>query len=51
MRPNPLTDALACWRKRSAGRARRWSCPTQLAAQAEIEKWWPIHKAANIKGE
>jgi hypothetical protein len=32
---------------------REQQTPEALAAQqkAEIEKWWPILKAANIKGE
>ena len=32
---------------------REQQTPEALAAQqkAEIEKWWPIMKAANIKGE
>ena len=32
---------------------REQQTPEELAAQqkAEIEKWWPIIKAANIKGE
>ena len=33
--------------------AREQQTPAALAAfhKAEIEKWWPIVKAANIKGE
>ena len=37
----------------STSRPREQQTPEGLAAfqKAEIEKWWPIIKAANIKGE
>jgi hypothetical protein len=48
-----VNERLTPGRRHASPRRRRRQTPEGLRAhqKAEIEKWWPIIKAANIKGE